>query len=89
MVELTSYGLTGLTAMLVIVFCLAYSDALLATQERSLHALINNEHLNDSRIIRTMTDSLRLGSAVGETADGRIYRDSCRNACRRLEVFHG
>jgi hypothetical protein len=88
MVELTSYGLTGLTAMLVIVFCLAYSDALLATKERSSHALINNEHLSDSRIIRTMTDSLGLRRTVDETDHVTIYSVSCQNDRERLKVFH-
>ena len=53
MVELASYGLMGLTAALVTAFCLAYSDALPATQEKSSHHLINNAHMNDSPITET------------------------------------
>jgi hypothetical protein len=44
MVQITSYGLTGLAAMLVIVFCCAYGDELPPTQEKPLY------DLSDSRL---------------------------------------
>jgi hypothetical protein len=64
MVELTSYGLIALTAVLVIAFCFAYGDELPPTREKSSHDLINDTHVIDSRIIGTTTGSLRLGRTV-------------------------
>ncbi len=75
MVELASYGLTGLTAMLVIAFCFAYGDELPRTREKSSYDLINNAHVNDSTLV--------------ETGHGAIYSDSFRNDRGTLEAFHG
>jgi hypothetical protein len=47
-VELMSYGLTGLTAMLVIAFCFAYGDELPRTREKSSYDPINHAPRNDS-----------------------------------------
>jgi hypothetical protein len=57
MVELTSYGLTGLTAMLVVAFCFAFGDALPRTREKYSHGLINDARLHGSRIIDIGTHS--------------------------------
>ena len=37
MLELTSYGLTGLAAMLVVAFCFAYGNEFPMTPEKSLN----------------------------------------------------
>jgi hypothetical protein len=50
-VELTSYRLTGLTAMLVVAFCCACGDELPPIREKFSHDLISDARLNDSRII--------------------------------------
>jgi hypothetical protein len=52
MLELMSYGLTGLTAMLVMAFCFAYGDELPRTREKSSYGLINNAHVNDYPLSR-------------------------------------
>jgi hypothetical protein len=65
MVELTSYGLTGLTAMLVMAFRFAYGHELPPTREKSSHDLINNAHMNDSPTIETGARSLRLEAFHG------------------------
>ncbi len=64
MVELTSYGLTGLTAMLVVAFCFAYGDELPRTREKSSYDLINNAHRNDSPMIEAGARGLRLRREV-------------------------
>ena len=58
MVELASYGLTGLTAMLVMTFCFAYGDELRRTREKSSYGLINNAHVNYSPLIVTVARTL-------------------------------
>jgi hypothetical protein len=75
MVELTSYGLTGLTAMLVMAFCLAYGDELPRTREKSSHDLSNNRQVNDSRLV--------------ETGHGAVYSDGFRTDRGTAEAFHG
>ena len=57
MLELMSYGLTGLTAALVIAFCFAYGDELPPTREKFSHGLIRDARLNDARIIDVATRS--------------------------------
>jgi hypothetical protein len=76
-VELTSYGLTGLTAMLVMAFCFAYSNELPRTREKSSYDLINNPHLNDSPLVETGARSLRFRKEVGkqqETAPASLLQ---------------
>jgi hypothetical protein len=65
MMELTSYGVTGLTTILVIAFCFAYGHELPPTREKSSHDLINNAHMNDSPTIETGARSLRLEAFHG------------------------
>ena len=60
MVELTSYGLTGLTAIRF-----AYGHELPPTREKSSHHLTNNAHMNDSPMIETGARSLRLEAFYG------------------------
>jgi hypothetical protein len=105
MVELTSYGLTGLTAMLVIAFYFAYGGQLPPTREKSSHDLINNAHVNDSPLVETGAQRLRSGS-VGkqqetvpasllqktsrvETGHAAIYSGSFRRDRGTLEASHG
>jgi hypothetical protein len=51
--ELTSYGLTALTAMMVVAFCFAYGDELPRTREEFSCDLISAAHLNDSMMIES------------------------------------
>jgi hypothetical protein len=55
MLELTMYGLMGLTAMLGIAFYFAYRDEFPPARETSSFDLINNAHLNDSQVIEPGT----------------------------------
>jgi hypothetical protein len=66
MLELTIYGLVGLTAMLVIAFCFAYADEFSPAREKSSFDLINNAHLNDFQTIETGTGRPRLRGTVGK-----------------------
>ena len=50
MLELASYGLTGLTAILVIAFCFAYRDELPNSREKFSHDRISDANLSDFRI---------------------------------------
>lgn len=78
MVELTSYGLTGLTAILAIAFCLAYGDELAPTREKFSYGLINNPHVNDSPLVETGARSLLFrGMSV---SNKRLRR---RSYCRK------
>jgi len=43
MLELVSYGLTGLAATVVMAFCCAYSDAISLPEQRSIN-LMNRRH---------------------------------------------
>jgi hypothetical protein len=52
MLELMSYGLTGLTAMLVISFCFSYKDEVPPTRKKSSHGLMNDASV-DSPVIET------------------------------------
>jgi hypothetical protein len=86
-VELTSYGLTGLTAILVVAFCFACGDALPATQEKSSHDLINGAHMSDSPMIETGARSPRLPMEVDkqqETALAPLQRKTSA-----VETGHG
>jgi hypothetical protein len=105
MVELTSYGVTALTAVLVIAFCFA-CDELPSTREKSSHDLINDAHSNDSRIIATTKGSLRLGRTVCqqqqsaaasalrktsplETVRGATHNDGFQNDRGSGKAFNG
>jgi hypothetical protein len=57
--ELTSYGLTALTAMMVVAFCFAYGDELPRTREEFSCDLISAAHLNDSMMIESGARSRR------------------------------
>ena len=75
MVELTPYGLTGLTAILVIAFCFAYADEFLRTREKSSCDLINDPHVNHP--------------TLAETGHDAPYSGSLRNDRGILEALHG
>jgi hypothetical protein len=86
-VELTSYGLTGVTAVLVISFCFAYGGELPRTRKKSSYDLINNAHLNDSPLVETEARSLRFRGNEGkqqETAPA-----SSLQKISRVETGHG
>jgi hypothetical protein len=78
MVELTSYGLTGLTAILVMEFCFAYGDELRRTREKSWYGLINNAHVNNSPLVVAVARTLRFRGHVGEQQRLRQH-PSCRD----------
>lgn len=48
MLELTSYGLTGVVAILVVAFCVAYSDDLAPAKEKCSFDPVSNAHLPGS-----------------------------------------
>ena len=87
MVELTSYALTGLTAMLVIAFCFACGGELPSTREKSSHDLISDARSDDSRIVGTTTGSLWL------RGEARQYQQSAPASPLRktsaVETVHG
>jgi hypothetical protein len=64
-VELTSYGLTGLTALLAIILCFAYKEQLSLTRQKSSYGLIYNAYLNDSPMIEIAPRSPRFEETVG------------------------
>ena len=82
--EPTSYGLTGLTAMLVITFCFAHGDELPRTREKSSYGPINNAHVNNSPMVETRARSLRFREDVGKQQSGSFRLDR-----ETLEAFHG
>jgi hypothetical protein len=53
MLELTTYGLIGLVATLVIAFCFAYADEFSRLREQSSFDLVNNANLIDCPRIET------------------------------------
>ena len=59
MMELTSCGLMGLTAMLVIALCLTYFDEFQPSRGKSSFDLINSAHLADSQMIETVSGNPR------------------------------
>jgi 2'-5' RNA ligase len=99
MPALMSYGLTGLTAMLVIAFCFAYGDELRRTREKSSYRLVNNAHVTVARTLRfrgdvgkqqeTSAPSLLQETTRVEIGLGVIYSGSFRNDRGTLEAFHG
>ena len=87
MAELASYGLTGLTAMLIMAFCFAYGDELRRTREKSSYGLINNAHGNDSPLVVTVARTLRFRGDVGkqqETSPASLLQKTSR-----VETGHG
>jgi hypothetical protein len=86
-VERTSYGLTWVTAGLVIAFCFAYGDELARTREKSSYDLINNAHVNDSPLVETGARSPWFRESVGkqqETAPASLLQKTSR-----VETDHG
>jgi hypothetical protein len=77
MLELTTYGLMGLAAMLVIAFYFAYGDEFPPAREKSSCDLINNAHSNDSQMIETGTGNPQFRRTVGkqwETAPASLLQ---------------
>jgi hypothetical protein len=74
MLEVRSYGLTGLAAMVVVAVSFAYGDESPPTLEKSSCDLINNARPNDCLM-------------PVETGPG-IQRDSFQNDLGPVEAFH-
>ena len=87
MVELTSYGLTGLSVVLVMAFCFAHRNELPRTRERSSYDLINNPHLNESPLVETGARSLRFRGDVGKQQE--TVPASLPQKTSRVEPGHG
>ena len=98
MLELMSFGLTGLAAAVAIAFCFAYRDELSRAWEKSSFDLIDTAPSNDS--------PTRLGGSVGKqqerapasflgttvpagTGVGAIYNQSLKNDPGRVQAVHG
>jgi hypothetical protein len=75
MLELTSYGLTGLAAMVDLAFCSAYGDEFRPTSLKSSFDLIDNARLNDCPI------------SVAKGPDS-VQRNSLQTDCGPAEAFH-
>lgn len=86
-VELTSYGLTGVTAVLVMAFCFACGDELPWTREKSSHDLLNNVDVNDSPLVETGARSLWFREDVGKQQE--IASASLLQKTSRVETGHG
>jgi hypothetical protein len=83
----TSFGLTVLTAMLVMAFCFAYGNELPWTREKSSYDLINNPHPNDSPLVVTVARTLRFREDVGkpqETSPASVPQKTSR-----VEIGYG
>jgi hypothetical protein len=86
-VELMSYGLTGLTALMAMAFCFAYDDELTRTREKASYGLINNAHANDSPLVKTGARSLRFRGDVGKQQEAA---PACfLQKTSRVETGHG
>jgi hypothetical protein len=91
-VELASYGLTGLTAMLVMTFCFAYGDELRRTREKSSYGLINNAHVNYSPLIVTVASTLGFRGDVGkqqETSPAFLLQETSRVETGHNAIYSG
>ena len=105
MLELTMFGLTGLAAMLVIVFCFTCADDFAPAREKSSFDLVNNAPLNNSQMMETRnlrfqeTAVKRQENAApaswlrttspAETGPAAIYSDCVPSGQGQEEVFHG
>ena len=76
MLELTSYGLTGLVAMLVVAFCFAFTDELARRKEESSCDPIRNVHLPAS-------------SGLNETLATARSNDRAQQDQKRKDALHG
>ena len=66
MLELTIYGLIGLSAMLVVAFCFAYADEYSVVRQKSSLCPVSNTHLGGSSMIETVTDIPRFRGTVSK-----------------------
>ena len=64
MLELATYGLIGLAAMLFIAGWFAYADEFSSPREKSSFNRIKDAHLNDSQMIETGTGNPRIQGTV-------------------------
>jgi hypothetical protein len=86
-VELTSYGLTGVTAVLVIASCFACRDELSRTREKSSKDLLDNVDVNDSPPVETGPRGLSFrGMSV---SNKRFAPASLLQKTSRVETGHG
>jgi hypothetical protein len=91
-VELTSYGLTAVTAVLVVAFCLACGDELPRTRKKSLYELLNNVDVNDSPPVETGARSLWFrenGGKQQETASASMLQKTSRVETGRSAICGG
>jgi hypothetical protein len=77
MVELASYALIGLTAVLVLAFCFACGIEFPSIREKSSYGLINKAQINDSSMIETRVTSPRFRSAR-QVSRARFVVDNTR-----------
>ena len=90
MLDLTMYGLMGLTAMLVLAFYFAYRDEFPPARETSSFDLINNAHLNDSQMIETVTGNPRYRGTPGkqqETATAFLLQTTAPTETRPCAIY--
>jgi hypothetical protein len=90
--ELASYGLTGLTAMLIMAFSFAYGDELRRTREKSSYGLINNAHGNNSPLAVTVARPRRFRGDVGkrqETSPASLLRETSRVETGHDVIYNG
>ena len=99
MLELTTYGLVGLAAMLIIAFYFAYGDEIPSARETSLFDLVTRSQMIEtgkeiSQYRRTSgkqqdaTASLPQTIAPAERRPGAIYSDNCQSGGGQVEMFH-
>jgi hypothetical protein len=86
-VELTSHGLTGLTAVLVIAFCSACGDELPRNREKSSYDLLNHAHVNDSPLVESGARSPWFRKDVGKQQEPALA--SLPQKTSRVETGHG
>jgi hypothetical protein len=92
MVELMSYGLTGVTAVLVIAFCLACGDELPRTREKYSYDLLNNADVNDSPQVKTRARSLWFQGEAGmqqETVPASLLQKTSRVGTGHGAIYSG
>ena len=66
MMKLISFGLMGLAAFRVMVFCFAYKDELPPSRQKSALCLLDGTDLNDSPMIETGAEISRFRGRAGK-----------------------
>ena len=98
MLELMSYGLTGLAAAVAIAFCFAYRDELSRAWEKSSFDLIDSTPSSDpstrfggsvGKQQERVPASLLRTTALAEAGPGAICSESFQNDPGRVQAVHG